>query len=39
MAWRNESRAIVVSDEKKLNLDGPDGYNYFSHDLRNKPVF
>lgn len=46
MAWASKHmtygvkwRQVIFTDEKRFNLDGPDGFKYYWHDLRNEPKF
>ena len=37
MSWTDNWNNIIFSDEKKINLDLPDGLTFYWHDLRKKP--
>uniref|UniRef100_A0A915CR11 Transposase Tc1-like domain-containing protein n=1 Tax=Ditylenchus dipsaci TaxID=166011 RepID=A0A915CR11_9BILA len=39
MSWTHEWESVIFSDEKKFNLDGPDGFSYYWRDLRKEPRF
>ena len=39
MSWEKEWYKIVFSDEKKFNLDGADGYQYYYHDIRKEKQY
>jgi hypothetical protein len=39
ISWTTQWRTVIFSDEKKFNLDGPDGCQYYWQDLRREPQY
>jgi transposase len=37
--WDRKWREVIFSDEKKFNLDGPDGNQFYWHDIRKEPEY
>lgn len=38
VAWENRWNSVIYSDEKAFNLDGPEGWSSYWHDLRKEDI-